>query len=76
MKFHINTKLENKHKLRPDNVLTCEFCSKTNNTADEFQWDSKPIPNSQQESELLKVAVAALMDLHPAHCTQDDESVA
>jgi len=75
VKFHIDMTLENKHKLRPDNILTSEFCSETNNTADGIQTDSTRIPNLQQESELLKGAVTALMDLDPAQCTQDDESV-
>ena len=75
VKFHIDMTLENKHKLRPDNILTSEFCSETNNTADGIQRDSTQIPNLQQESELLKGAVTALMDLDPAQCTQDDESV-
>ena len=71
VKFHIDMKLEDKHKLRPDNILTCEFHSETNNTADETQRNRS---TSQQESELLKDAVVALMDLYPAQRTQDNES--
>ena len=67
--------LENKHKLRPDNILTSEFGSETNNTANEIQMDSTPIPNLQQESEILKDAVTVLMDLDPAQCMQYDKSV-
>ena len=68
-------KLKDKHKLRPDNILTREFPLETNNTADETQRDSTVTLNSQQESELLKDAVATLMDLDPTQCTQDDESI-
>ena len=67
-------KLKDKHKLRPDNILTREFPLETNNTADETQRDSTVTLNSQQESELLKDAVVALMDLYPAQRTQDNES--
>ncbi len=47
----------------------------TNNIADRIQRDSTAMPNSQQESELLKDAISALMDLDPAQCTQDGKSV-
>ena len=68
-------KLKNKQKLKPDNILTCEFCSETNNIADGIQWDNTTMPNSQQESDLPNDVVPALMDWDPAQYTQDDKSI-
>ena len=75
MKFHIDIILENKDNLKPDNISRCKFYSETNNTVIGIQRDSTAMPNLPQESELLKDAVSALMDLDPVQCTQDDKSV-
>lgn len=75
MKFHIDMKLENRHKLKPDSTLVDEFGSKTTNIADRTRRHSSVMLDSLQESELLRDAVAALMDLDPAQKKKDDESV-
>lgn len=75
VKFHIDMKLENRHKLKPDSTLVDEFGSKTTNIADRTRRHSSVMLDSLQESELLRDAVAALMDLDPAQKKKDDESV-
>ena len=75
VKFHIDMKLENRHKLKPDSTLVDEFGSKTTNIADRTRRHSSAMLESLQESELLRDAVAALMDLDPAQKKKDDESV-
>ena len=40
VKIYIDMVLENKHKLKPDNILRCEFCSETSVTTDGIQRDN------------------------------------